>query len=62
MEFAYLARTNDTLAETYWVALEGYLGHMVREAGYRRFWAQNEASYYADSVDYLAVVSTCNKK
>jgi hypothetical protein len=62
MEFAYLARTNDTLGESYWVALEGYLEQMVCKPGYRRFWAQNgEDSYHLDFFRYVAgIISDCD--
>jgi hypothetical protein len=64
MEFAYLARTNDTLGESYWVALEGYLEEMVCKPGYRRFWSQNgESSYHVDFFDYVAgVIRNCDEK
>jgi hypothetical protein len=64
MEFAYLARTNDTLGESYWVALEGYLGHMVCKAGYQRFWDENgKVSFHADFYNYVAdAASNCDRK
>jgi hypothetical protein len=64
MEFAYLARNNDTLGESYWIALEGYLEHTVCRAGYQRFWAENgEGSYHEDFFSYVAdVISNCASK
>jgi hypothetical protein len=64
MEFAYLAKNNDTLGESYWVALEGYLEQMVCKPGYQRFWAQNgEVSYHADFFNYVTdVISNCDKR
>ena len=64
MEFAYLARTNDTLGESYWVALEGYLAHMVCKPGYQRFWAEaGNASYHVDFATYVNDESeNCDEK
>jgi hypothetical protein len=64
MEFAYLARNNDTLGESYWVALEGYLAHMACKPGYQRFWAENgEASYHLDFFNYVAgVIENCDQE
>ncbi len=64
MEFAYLARTNDTLGESYWVALEGYLEHIVCKPGYQLFWAQNGGvSYDVDFFTYVAdVIANCDSK
>jgi hypothetical protein len=63
MEHAYLAKTNNTLGESYWVALEGYLLHMICKEGYQRFWAENGAlSCHLDFFKYMSEnVSTCGE-
>lgn len=64
MEFAYLARGNDTLGEPHWVALEGYLAYTVCKPGYQLFWAQNgEGSYHPEFFDFVAgIIANCVKK
>jgi len=64
MEFAYLARSNDTLGESYWVALEGYLAQMVCKPGYKRFWAEaGDSSYHVDFFSYVAsTIESCGRR
>lgn len=46
LEHAYLAQTNDTLGESYWLALEGYLQYLACQKGYQTFWAENGQQLY----------------
>ena len=64
IEHAYLAKNCNTLGESFWIALQGYVEHTVCKPGYRHYWEERgEQGYHPDFTLYVSdIISGCAGK
>lgn len=64
IEHAYLAKSSNTLGESFWVALQGYVEHTVCKTGYRQYWTERgERGYHPEFYAYVSdIISGCSGK